>query len=88
MHAERIDSLTEEILAGYERLALLALLEAEHPYTRAELQRELAGSHGDPLDTAGAIDALQAVGLVNLEGRLVFPSRAARAMDELIGICL
>lgn len=60
------------------------LLAGDHePWSRAELQRELSGSTGDPVDPSDAINALYASGLVHVAGDLVFPSRAACLMDEL-----
>jgi hypothetical protein len=67
-----------------QRIVLMVLLAGEHePWSRAELQRELSGSTGDPVDPSDAINALYASGLVHVSGDLVFPSRAACLMDEL-----
>ena len=66
--------------------AILMMLhvESEHsPWSRAELERELAGVKGNPLDVTDAVDRLYASGLVHLSGELVTPTCAARRMDEL-----
>ncbi|HEX3433819.1 MAG TPA: hypothetical protein VHT25_07130 [Solirubrobacteraceae bacterium] len=62
----------------------MVLLTGDHePWSRAELQRELSGTTGDPVDPSDAINALYASGLIHVSGDLVFPSRAACLMDEL-----
>jgi hypothetical protein len=67
-----------------QRIVLMVLLADDHkPWSRAELQRELSGSTGDPIDPTDAINALYASGLIHVSGDLVSPSRAARLMDEL-----
>jgi hypothetical protein len=67
-----------------QRIVLMVLLAGDHePRSRAELQRELSGSAGDPVDPSDAINALYASGLIHVSGDLVFPSRAACLMDEL-----
>jgi hypothetical protein len=50
---------------------------------RAELEREISGVRGNPVDVTDAIDTLYATGLVHLHGELVAPSRAARRMTQL-----
>jgi hypothetical protein len=63
---------------------MMILLESEHsPWSRAELEREIAGVKGDPLDVTDAVNRLYASGLVHLSGELVTPTRAACLMDEL-----
>jgi hypothetical protein len=67
-----------------QRIVLMVLLAGDHePWSSAELQRELSGSTGDPVDPSDAINALYASGLVHVAGDLVFPSRAACLVDEL-----
>jgi hypothetical protein len=82
MHAERIDSLLD-VIAQYERVALLLLFESEHAWTRAELEREIAGTRGKPGHVGSAIESLYAAGLVHLSGELVTPTRPAWHMEEL-----
>jgi len=67
-----------------QRIVLMVLLADDHkPWSKAELERELSGSTGDPVDSSDAINALYASGLIQVSGDLVFPSRAACLMDEL-----
>lgn len=67
-----------------QRIVLTVLLADDNkPWSRAELQRELSGSNGDPVDPSDAINALYASGLTHVSGDLVFPSRATCLMDEL-----
>jgi hypothetical protein len=66
-----------------QRIVLMVLLADDKPWSRAELQRELSGSSGDPVDPSDAINALYASGLIHISCDLVFPSRAACLMDEL-----
>jgi hypothetical protein len=83
MHAEPIESDILQVIAQYERVTLMVLLENERPWTRVELEREIAGAKGSPGDAASAINNLYAAGLVHISGELVIPSRPARHMDEL-----
>jgi hypothetical protein len=63
---------------------MMLLLESEHSrWSRAELEREVAGAKGNPLDVTDAVNRLYASGLVHLPGELVTPTRAARRTDEL-----
>jgi hypothetical protein len=67
-----------------QRMVLMVLLAGDHePWSRAELQRELSGSTGDPIDPSDAINTLYASGLIHVSGDLVFPSRTACLMDGL-----
>jgi hypothetical protein len=67
-----------------ERTVMMVLLSGEHdPWTRAELQREIAGTRGDPRAVIDAINSLYGAGLLHFTGELVTPARAARKMDEL-----
>jgi hypothetical protein len=67
-----------------ERTVMMVLLSGEHePWTRADLQREVAGVKDDPLAVIDALNALFAAGLVQFTDELVTPTRAARKMDEL-----
>jgi hypothetical protein len=67
-----------------ERTVMMVLLSGEHePWTRADLQREVAGTKGDPLAVIDAINDLFGAGLVHFTAELVTPTRAARKMDEL-----
>jgi hypothetical protein len=69
-----------------ERIVMFALLSGDrHPYSRAELERELPGSKEKPIDVDFAIENLYAAGLVNVYGELITPSRAARYLDEMLG---
>jgi hypothetical protein len=83
MHAERSDSLP----AGPEDVegaVMMTVLSRDHGlWSRAELEREVSGTSGNPLDIHDAINNLHASGLLHLCGELVTPSRAARRMDEL-----
>jgi hypothetical protein len=65
---------------------MFALLSGDrHPYSRAELERELSGSKDKAIDVEDAIENLHAAGLVNVTGELVTPSRAARHFGMLSG---
>jgi hypothetical protein len=67
-----------------ERTVMMVLLAGEHdPWTRADLQREIAGTRYDPVGVIDAINSLYGAGLVHFTGDLVTPTRAARKMDEL-----
>jgi hypothetical protein len=69
-----------------ERIVMFALLSGDrHPYSRIELERELSGSKEKPIDVEDAIENLHAVGLLNVAGDLVTPSRAAVHMDQMLG---
>jgi hypothetical protein len=69
-----------------ERIVMFALLSGDrHPYSRAELERELSGSKEKAIDVEDAIENLYAAGLLNVAGDLVTPSRAARHFDALMG---
>jgi hypothetical protein len=86
MHAERIELTVAERDHLTESAVMMVLLSDEHsPWSRAELEREVAGVRGNPLDVTDAIDRLYASKLVHLSGELVTPTRAARRMDELTG---
>jgi hypothetical protein len=89
MHAERSDCPCPALALESERSVMLVLLSSEHtPWSRAELTRELSGSRGEPLDLGPAIDGLYGAGLLRVHGELVYPSRAARLMDELLAFCI
>jgi hypothetical protein len=70
-----------------DQAAVMTLLLTEHPaqLTRAEIERELAptGEFGETDAMARAIRDLAAVGLLNVAGSLVLPSRAAFHFDSL-----
>jgi hypothetical protein len=67
-----------------ERTVMMVLLSGDHePYTRADLQREVAGAKDDPLAVIDALNSLYSAGLVHFTDELVTPTRAARKMDEL-----
>jgi hypothetical protein len=84
MHAERSDSPCLTLATETVRIVMMVLLSSEHsPWSLAELQREISGSKGDPIDITDAIDELYAAGLVHVSGALVTPTRAACLMDEL-----
>jgi hypothetical protein len=69
-----------------ERIVMFALLSGDrHPYSRVELERELSGSEEKAIDVEDAIGNLHAVGLLNVAGEMVVPSRAARYFDALVG---
>jgi hypothetical protein len=64
--------------------AVIGLLTRElGPWSRAELEREVGGMHGNPTQVVDAIGCLYAYGLVHVQGELVSPTCAARRMDEL-----
>jgi hypothetical protein len=86
MHAKPIDCPCLAAIANeVERIVMLALLSGDpHPYSRIELERELSGSKDKPIDVEDAIENLHAVGLLNVAGDLVTPSRAARHFDALM----
>lgn len=70
-----------------DQAALIMLLLTEHPaqLTRVEIDRELAptGEFGERDSVERAIRDLAAVGLLNVAGDLVLPSRAALHFDRL-----
>jgi hypothetical protein len=85
MHAEPTDCPSCAIASGIERLVMLALLSSGYSaYTRAELQREVSGARGEPLDITDAIESLHAAGLVNVAGR---SEEAARRSRCACGAC-
>jgi hypothetical protein len=88
MHEERSESLLLDVINQYERVVLMVLLGDEHPWTRAELEREVAGTKGKPGDVSTAINSLYTAGLVHLSGELVIPTRPARRMEELNPGCI
>jgi hypothetical protein len=64
-----------------QRITFGALLEAHPgPLSRSELATMLGG---DPIAVADAVGALQRDGVANVEGSLVFASRAAVRADQL-----
>ncbi len=84
MHAERSESLSPDVGTVTEHAVMTLLLASEHgPWSRAELEREVSGVDGNPMDVTDAVDSLYASGLVHLSGELVTVTRAARRMDEL-----
>jgi hypothetical protein len=94
MHAERsesqlpeVESDIVELVGQYERVALMVLLEDAHPWTRSELEREIAGTRGGPGNVTSAIENLYCAGLAHISGELVIPSRAARKLDEMKAFC-
>jgi hypothetical protein len=84
MHADRIDCCPAALAIETQRIVLMVLLSSDPgPWSRADLDREIKGSRGEPIDVDEAIDALYGAGLIHVQGELVFPTRAARLMDEL-----
>ncbi len=63
-----------------ERAILALLLSEPHPWTVAEIVRELGG---EAIEAQDALDSLTRAGLANREGETVGASRAARAFEEL-----
>jgi hypothetical protein len=84
MHAEPTHCPRPVPMIETERAVMMVLLSGEHePWTRADLQREVAGTKDDPLAVVDALNALFASGLVHFTGELITPTRPARKMDEL-----
>jgi hypothetical protein len=84
MHVERSDCPCPALAPETERCVLMILLASGHsPWSRTELQRELSGTRGTRVDVDAALDELYGAGLVHVQDEFVYPSRAARAMDEL-----
>jgi hypothetical protein len=84
MHAERTGCPRAVPVIQTQSVVMMVLLSGEHePWTQVELQREIAGTRGDPVAVADAIRELHGAGLLNITGELVTPSRAAQKMDEL-----
>jgi hypothetical protein len=84
MHAERSDSPCPALGTEIERIVMMVLLASGHsPWSLSELQREISGAKGDPIDITDSIDELYGAGLVHVSGGLVTPTRAACLMDEL-----
>jgi hypothetical protein len=85
MHAERSENLPPEPPSGVERAVMMQLLTGEHAlWTQAELEREVCGPRGNPVDAIDAIEHLYGRGPIHVFGEFVTPNRAARAMDELV----
>jgi hypothetical protein len=72
-------------LINTERTVMMVLLAEEYGgvANRADLQREIAGTRGDPRAVTNALNALFGAGLVHFTGELVTPTRAAQKMWEL-----
>jgi hypothetical protein len=84
MHAEPTHCPRPVPMIETERTVMMVLLSGDHePYTRADLQREVAGAKDDPLAVIDALNSLYSAGLVHFTGELVTPTRPARKMDEL-----
>jgi hypothetical protein len=84
MHAEPTHCPRSVPMIETERTVMMVLLAGDHePYTRADLQREVAGAKDDPLAVIDALNSLYSAGLVHFTGELVTPTRPARKMDEL-----
>ena len=85
MHAERTDCPRPMPLIETERTVMMVLLAEEYSgiFNRADLQREVAGTRGDPRAVIDALNALYSVGLVHFTDELVTPTRAAQKMWEL-----
>jgi hypothetical protein len=84
MHADRIDCCPAALAIETQRIVLMVLLSSDPgPWSRADLDREIKGSRGEPIDVDEAIDALYGAGLIHVSDNLVLPTRAARVMDEL-----
>ncbi|HTU78587.1 MAG TPA: hypothetical protein VMF09_07490 [Solirubrobacteraceae bacterium] len=62
---------------------LLATNDGETPMSRKEVCRELGARKQKRLDIQDAIDRLDAAGLLESVGNLLFPSRAALRFDHL-----
>jgi hypothetical protein len=86
MHDQAIEPPFEDAVCEAERAVIFILLSGEHsPWTRAELEREVAGTRGNPLHVADAIENLYGAGLLNVTRELVTPTRAAARMGVLTG---
>jgi hypothetical protein len=84
MHAERTGCPRVVPAIETQRTVMMVVLVGEHePWSRAELEREIAGTRGDPIAVVDAISELHGAGLLHITGELVTPSRAARKMDQL-----
>jgi hypothetical protein len=83
MHVESDESMSEGAFGRYERDVMRELLRDGHPWSREELEREVAGTKGKRGEVGVAIELLYRAGLVNLPGDLVLTTRAARYMHEL-----
>jgi hypothetical protein len=84
MHAERSDCPCAGLIQT-DRMVMLVLLASGHsPWTLAELTREVSGARREQLDIAPALDELYGAGLIHVHGELIYLSRAARLMDELL----
>ena len=85
MQAERSEIDPLEPPTDVKRAVMMELLASEHSlWTRAELERAVAGPRGNPAHVEDAIAHLYDTGLVHVFAEeLVTPSRAARQMDLL-----
>jgi hypothetical protein len=67
-----------------EGALMMILLASDHyPWSRAELQREMSGARGRPVDIDTAIDGLYGAGLIHITGELITPTRSATRMDHV-----
>ena len=85
MHAEGSEHEPVETPNDVERAVLIELLAGEHGvWTRAELERAVAGPRGNPGSVEDAINHLYDTGLVHVFAEdFVTPTRAARQLDQL-----
>lgn len=84
MHAERTGCPRTVPAIQTQSVVMMVLLAGEHePWTKAELEREIAGTRDDPVAVTDAIRELHGAGLVNITDQLVTPTRAAQKMNEL-----
>ena len=66
MHAEPTHCSCPVPVIETERTVMMVLLSGDHePYTRADLQREVAGAKDDPLAVIDALNSLYSAGLVH-----------------------
>ena len=86
MHQQATEPPIGDAVTDAERAVIFVLLSREHcPWTCSELEREVAGTRGNPLHVADAIENLRGAGLVNVTRELVTLTRAAHRMQLLAG---
>jgi hypothetical protein len=86
MHTDRTHCACSAVADQVQRIVMIALLGSGHStLSRAELEREVSGSKDNRVDVSDAIENLYVAGLVNVSGDSVSASRAALALDELLG---
>jgi hypothetical protein len=84
MHAERTGCPHTLPPGEIQRLVMIVILTEDHsPWSRSEIQCQIASARVNPGAVIDAIGDLRAAGLLHVSGELVTATRPARYMDEL-----